>query len=34
MNLEYHATDEEKKDDEVEDLFVVLKEVKELYPDI
>jgi diphthine-ammonia ligase len=34
MNLEYTATEEEKKDDEVEDLFEVLKEVKEKYPDV
>lgn len=34
MSLEYNPTDEEKKDDEVEDLFEVLVEAKKLYPEI
>jgi len=34
LDLEYKGTSEDKKDDEVEDLYLLLKEVKEKFPDV
>jgi len=34
LDLEYNGDSEQKKDDEVEDLYLLLKEIKEKYPDI